>query len=418
MYIVFMPRKRQESIEMKKLIQLVVGLMLLTVSTGILSAQDLAASWAGEWGEHRVNKEKGEETLRELSISDCFHTQCTIFNLLNRTEMSKKESQRRECGTVNDKMVLEIESPAKAVTHLRSNKSEQCTLVLERTGTENSSITITQGTGDCSYFCTANGNFTGIYPLFSKSPFYGILSMIPAFGDDFDFCFVEVTPASKALCGSKKLSDEEHLWAYRFDEVRTLYRDMDRQTELRKLVSSCDAAAEPSICLTGAFNRSTEKLNTTMSNFQEKETQSGDPEDAKRKIAALVGSYTHRFRNGDTSGDKYWSTNTLDIEKASDDSIHYSVDLYFYNGHTCSMQGEASYTRSGNFVAKVQHDEGKMCYFELIPTAVGIKLGDPTEKCRETTCGNRGTYNNAFFSFKRRTPLKAKIKLDDDGDNP
>ena len=241
---------------------------------------------------------------------------------------------------------------------------------------------------------------------------------MPAFGDDFDFCFAEETPASKALCGSKKLSDEEHQWANRFDEVGTLFLKMDRQSELRKLVSGCDAAAEPSICLTEAFNRSAEKLNTTKTNWQEAETQPGDPAEAKRKIAALVGSYTHRFRNGDTSGDKYWSTDTLDIEKASDDSILYSVELNFYNGHTCSMEGEASYTHRGIFVAEIQRDEDKMCYFELIPTATGVKLGDPTWKCRDSTCGNRGSYDKAFFSYTRRTPLKAKIELEEDGDNP
>jgi hypothetical protein len=401
---------------MRQRIYLVASLLILAISTGISPAQEQASSWVGEWGEHQVNAKTGEESYKELSIPGCFDAHCTINKILNRSVMNKDERNRRECETGTDKVDLQIQSTDKAVAHLRSEGSdrEQCSLILTRTVSDPASVTITQGTGDCSDFCSANSSFAGTYPLLSRSRFYGVLADVPAFGDDYDFCYAAVTPASKELCGSIDLSDEEHQWAERFDKVRTLFPAMNRQSELQKLVSSCDAAAEPSTCLTNAFNRSTEKLNTTQANWQKAETKPGDPAEAKQKIASIVGSYTHRFRNGDTSGDKYWSTDTLDIEKASEDSIRFSVDLSFYNGHECSMDGEASYTRRGIFVEEVQRDEGEMCYFELIPTATGIKLGDPTWKCRDTTCGNRGSYDHAFFSFKRRTPLKAKIKLNEE----
>jgi hypothetical protein len=81
--------------------------------------------------------------------------------------------------------------------------------------------------------------------------------------------------------------------------------------------------------------------------------------------------------------------------------------MYFYNGHECSREGEATYTSRGVFL---DHDAlGDKCYFEIIPTTTGIKLGDPTKECRESSCGNRGTYDHGFFSFKTRSSLKSKI---------
>jgi hypothetical protein len=217
------------------------------------------------------------------------------------------------------------------------------------------------------------------------------------------------------LCLSKQLSSQEHQWADLFDEVRLLQRGLDRRTVLDRMVKNCDAAQVPAVCVSTAFTQSADALNRRKSEWRETETRPGDPAEAKRKAAAILGSYRRKQHNGDTSGDTYWTTDTMDIESATDHSIRYSLEMYFYNGHQCSRQGEAKYTSRGIFVEEEQDDSGGKCYFEIIPTTTGIKLGDPTEKCRENSCGNRGTFDHGFFSFKARTPLKAKIQTGDTG---
>ena len=50
----------------------------------------------------------------------------------------------------------------------------------------------------------------------------------------------------------------------------------------------------------------------------------------------------------------------------------------------------------------VDSTSGKACFFEVIPTAKGVRLGDPTGVCRESDCGARGGYVNESFSFSQR----------------
>jgi len=388
----------------------VLGLIAFVGVGGNLLAQDAISSWAGEWGEHGLIAGSSKETYRELSVADCLDRRCRIFKISNRTESPKAPRESEFCDAdSNDKFFLEIESPTKAVAHLRTNEGEKCSLLFERTGTDKLSVRVTKGEGDCSYFCTRNGTFAGTYPLRSKERFFGIQSQVKAFGDDFDACYADATPTRMAFCRSNQLSEEEHQWADLFDEVWLLKRGPDRRSALNQIVMNCNAEPEPAVCLSTAFKQSTEALNRQKSEWQEAEARPGDPAEAKRKIAAIVGGYRHKHHNGDTSGAIYSTTDTIDIEKASDRSIRYSLQMYFYNGHECSREGEATYTSRGVFLDQEQDDLGDKCYFEIIPTTTGIKLEDPTEKCRENSCGNRGTYDDAFFSFKTRISLKAKI---------
>lgn len=396
---------------MKLAIHFCVGLIVFVEAIGgNLLGQDPSSGWAGEWGEHNLTAGSGKETYRELSVADCLDRRCTIFKISNRMELPKTPHDSEYCDAdSNDKFILEIESPTKAVAHLRTDEGEKCSLTFERTSTDKPSIRVTTGEGDCSYFCTRKGTFSATYPLRSKERFFGIQAQVKAFGDDYDACYADASPARTALCHSKQLSDEEHQWTDLYNEVTLLYRGMDLRSGLDEIVKNCNSSDQAAICLSNAFKQSTETLNRRKSEWQETETRAGDPAEAKRKIAAIVGSYEHTHRNGDTSGATYSTTDTMKIEKASDHSIHYSLEMYFYNGHECSREGEATYTSRDMFLDQEQNDLSDKCYFEIIPTATGIKLGDPTEKCRESSCGNRGAYDHGFFSYKRRTPLKSKV---------
>ena len=96
-----------------------------------------------------------------------------------------------------------------------------------------------------------------------------------AFGDDFDACYADATPARSVLRRSKQLSDEEHQWADLFDEVWLLLRGQDRRAALDQIVMNCNAAQKAAVCLSTTFKRSIEELNRKKSEWQEAETQPG-----------------------------------------------------------------------------------------------------------------------------------------------
>lgn len=59
------------------------------------------------------------------------------------------------------------------------------------------------------------------------------------------------------------------------------------------------------------------------------------------------------------------------------------------------------------FVEQMQDDEGSLCVFEVVPTAAGVQLADPTGMCRLSDCGARGGYNGAVFSHQERVEAPA-----------
>ena len=142
---------------MKLAIRFVVVLIILVALGAPLMGQDATSNWAGEWGEHSLIGGSGKESYRELSVADCLEQRCTIFKISNRIDSPKAPREREFCDVDNDKLTLELESPTQAVAHLRSNDGEKCSLVFDRTDTDNPSIQVTAGEGDCSYFCTRNG---------------------------------------------------------------------------------------------------------------------------------------------------------------------------------------------------------------------------------------------------------------------
>jgi hypothetical protein len=171
----------------------------------------------------------------------------------------------------------------------------------------------------------------------------------------------------------------------------------------KDILARCDKAPQPASCLSDTFRQSMQQLDARKAAWHTAVTEPGDPAQAREKIAAIVGHYRRSFSNGDISGDEYTSTDTLHIARASDNAIRYSLDLSFYNGHECARSGVASYKAGGMFVDRtVDPAEGKACFFEIIPTAQGVRLGDPTGACRESDCGARGGYRGESFSFKQR----------------
>lgn len=369
-----------------------------------LPAQNSVQDWAGEWGEYHLPPGNTELLGHHLTVTNCTGDQCKFWIRLADTQGSCNIS--KYIGKS-----FEIETPIEAVAELYpSSLASHCSLIFQKSGSDHPVITV-KVDGDCSSYCSGKVSFAGTFPLRSRSAF---------FADDIESCYAAGMPARAALCASQQLSAQQEQWSQLDSLVSEIYPKMFDSEKQKKIIAACDAAKDPAACLANDFQQAINELNALLSKWQTAEMQQGDPAEAKRKVAAITGSYRHTFRNGDMSGDTYWSTDTLEIQRASDHSILYSTELNFSNGHSCSKSGEAIYNSKGFFVDHGKNDIGETCYFEVIPTATGVDFGDPTGQCKETNCGTRGSFHNTHFSFKRRIAREGKVHLDsgNSGDDP
>ncbi len=346
--------------------------------------------WMGEWGSFhpapsRLGQTPGVSTYfgRSVSITDCAGQQCKA-SINVQTQSGHCEAP----GTI------QVESETAATVDLHQS-TFQCSLYLEKK--DGKEITVKPGQENCSAFCTSGAAFIGSYPLKSQSTF---------FGDNGPACYAGAGASQAAICSSQELATQETEWRTLIWQTASLTPGLSEPVERQKIFDACDRNPQPASCLTNHFSQSTQILKARKSAWQAEVTEVGDRQEALEKIAAIAGSYRHPFTQGDVEGNTYSVTDKLDIEEVSDTSIHYSLMLYFFNGHQCSREGVASYKRNGTFVDAADGvSEGK-CVFELVPTAEGIKFADPTGICKQDSCGERGGYNGTSFLSSERTATR------------
>ena len=355
-------------------------------------AQSASSPWTGEWGtfEQMPSTDIRQFQGHGLSISDCAEQHCAFSVLL-----------QNKIGHGNATGFLQVYSGTEAVAHLLSGKKEYCSLRLTL-NLRQSSITVGQDAGDCSYFETAGASFVETYPLHSRDGYVA---------SDSAACFAAVEPALLAICTSKELSEKQSKWQLLFYEVADLGEQRSGLAEMTQeqaaqdsLLRGCNGARQVADCLMSAFAQSGKELKARKAAWLEGVTAPGDPGKAAQAAAAIAGSYRHSFPNGDVQGNNFLSTDTLEITELPNDAIHYSLELQFYNGHECLLEGTATYRRAGFFVDQRQTDQPKfpLCVFEILPKEDGVKFADPTGACKMMSCGERGGYNGAQFSFKDR----------------
>jgi hypothetical protein len=372
-----------------------IGLVFMAGSIISATAQGPGNEWRGEWGSFVRIPATGRIAEHYegagLSVTDCAGRRCQVsFEILDRTSHGEAKGE------------LLVESDSEAVARLVFQGVEECTLGMEKTGTWQPSITVKRRTGDCSYFATPGTSFEHTYALRSRTPFYA---------DDIPACFVGEGRATVALCASQAMSEQEHDWVLLVWEVSDLGGPrLDKNAERARILKSCDAAPDPGTCLTKAFAKSTGKLNARKDAWKASVTEPGNADEAKRAIEAIEGSYRHSFANGDVQGNKFQSTDTLEIKRVSDTSIHVAVHLEFYNGHECNYEGVASYRRAGIFAEQVEDNQGNLCVFEVVPTTAGVQLADPTGTCKMMYCGMRGGFRGAAFSSQERVKVDSTVE--------
>ncbi|MGA8939077.1 MAG: hypothetical protein WB439_07925 [Acidobacteriaceae bacterium] len=367
--------------------------LLLLCATALCHAQQ--SPWQGEWG---AFSDPSGSIGQRLTISDCTGSTCS-FSVSARNASG-------HCDTAS-KASLTVDSPTEATAALPGESAAQtCNLHLHR-DPNHPGITIT-ATGDTctSYYCTSAAvTFAHTYPQRSTTPYTGWFS---------DQCFTNA-PARQATCTDPTLAALEKQWLFLYSAYPlapvpkdTSTFELANQTDAA-LIAHCNSAPNPATCLRTRFTSDLAQMNAKQSSFIDGYTQRGDPATASTLAQKIAGRYRHSFANGDVEGDNYRSTDALTITPIGRASIHFSLHLEFYNGHTCDLSGGALYRKDGSFVfdaapSNIAPNE-PVCHLAIVPTSKGIDLRDLNDNaCKNISCGERGGYNGSGFLFSQRVP--------------
>ena len=122
--------------------------------------------------------------------------------------------------------------------------------------------------------------------------------------------------------------------------------------------------------------------------------------DASVDIGKIEGVYRDRHRSGDSTGAKYTVTDVLEIVRVEKGVAYFSLDLNFFNDHTCALSGIAE-SQKGALVHRDNERPDEPCVFHLVPKRGRITFEDIDDHCRRY-CGARGGFIGAGFSVARR----------------
>jgi hypothetical protein len=378
-------------------------LLLILLAATLCHAQQ-QAPWQGEWGDFNDPSAANGE---RLTISKCTAQSCAF-------QVSAKISNSH-CGTAED-ATFTLTTPTDATAALRGeDAAHSCKLQLHRSSTGTPSIALT-ATGDTctSYYCTSGGaSFNHTYPLSSTHLYTG---------PHTDECLAHPAPARAATCNNPALAALEQQWNDLYDdyplggpapEDESAYTYADKIDAT--IITTCNTNPNPAQCLQARYTADIAAMTAQKTAFISGYTERGDPATAAQVATKIAGRYRHNFANGDVQGDHFRSTDTLTLTPISRNSIHFDVELNFYNGHTCSLSGGALYRKDGSFVFDdnptnaIPNDP--VCHLAIVPTTKGVELKDLTGTgCKNISCGERGGYNGAGFTFKERVPTHAATK--------
>lgn len=126
-------------------------------------------------------------------------------------------------------------------------------------------------------------------------------------------------------------------------------------------------------------------------------------------MSGLTGTYVQNFMNGNVDGEAYKSEDRIDIARIDATHAAVSIGLDFFNGHSCSLSGDA--TLEGGVLILPAPPEGDglpNCALRIGHAGDAIVLHDPESGCMMHYCGMRGSFEGASLPYaSRRTPPPA-----------
>jgi hypothetical protein len=358
-------------------------------------APDTVSIWQGEWGTFThspaVGKARDYYTGYALSIFGCTAQHCYL---------SVAVQTRSGHGEGDGELLVSDSTHASA--EFQSSGNYKCTLTLAASAADHPAIQILSATEGCSAFTSSNVAFLHTYPLHARARF---------FTENLAACYAADDTATLALCADPALEQLDKDWTKHFWQVAGFDAHHPEKDIMHKaLLAACSSASDSAACLKLRFTQAISSFEALKTEWLASVQKRGDPAAAQKAISAVLGTYHHSFKNGDVSGDHYISTDELKVTLAGRDSIRVRAELAFYNGHSCSHDAVAIYREVGFFTTistnEFGDDRSIPCVFEVVPTAKGIELRDPTGQCRLAECGNRGAYDGTRFAYTERVVPK------------
>lgn len=360
-----------------------------------------AAPWQGEWGAFTGTH---AEVGRRLSIQDCSGNVCKYY-------LEARSAAGHADAPSDSKLTLQANGTASASLP-NGDRKAFCTLQFKRNGGTRPDIEVVASGATCtSYYATSpTVSFSGTYPLHSSTPYGGMHA---------DECFLGQSPALLATCTHPELDTLERQWEALAKEY-PLHAPpasqpgggTDAMQVDRQLLHDCDTEGDPQACLTKRYSGEITQMQAKKTAYLAGTEERGDPAVGGPLARRIAGLYRHSSKNGDVQGDSYITTDKLTITVVGTASIRFKANLYFFNGHSCSLDGGALYRRDGSFVfddkpANAFVPDTPACRLAIVPDATGVKFKEITGGCK-SYCGARGTWNNKGFTFSDRSGAPGK----------
>jgi len=119
----------------------------------------------------------------------------------------------------------------------------------------------------------------------------------------------------------------------------------------------------------------------------------------------FAGRYTHTFRNGVVSGERYLTTNELMIVATGRNRAYFNFDLSFFNGHVCSLSGIARLEGQALVYREVARlPEDPPCVLRIWRRGARLRWNADNNSCR-TYCGARGSFTDGGMRWSSRRPI-------------
>lgn len=125
-------------------------------------------------------------------------------------------------------------------------------------------------------------------------------------------------------------------------------------------------------------------------------------------LAQIAGRYERSFKSGDVSGDTYSVTDVVEIVPQGSNRARVSMELNFFNGHSCDIEGVANVEGQRLVLRAPELDmtDGTQCRLVIWKQGNMLRWSDGQRSCANA-CGARGVLDNrgAPMPMRLRRPL-------------
>jgi hypothetical protein len=106
----------------------------------------------------------------------------------------------------------------------------------------------------------------------------------------------------------------------------------------------------------------------------------------------------------------FQTTDTLGLFLNGEGNLDFAANLFFFNGHTCTIDGTAMKTQDGWAFESQEYNEN--CKLIFMADANKITLSIPDGFSCTTYCGTRGTLNGSVFPRTSKNDFNVTSKED------